>query len=230
LASRITADGRMLDREEKFQLTLTLTKSQIAHVDRAKEVLAARGQNPSNEQVVLKAIDDLLTKRDPMQKAARALARAEQKEKSEATGTGAVANQVPICLGTRTKSRDADQVISQLGGARTSRVAKTNQTLSQLPQNQQTTRPAIAERVKHEVYLRDQGQCTFAYANGRRCPSKSMLEIDHKIMWCRGGDHSVGNLMPKCREHNQLTAKMELGLARDAYAKAAWQTTDNCCG
>ena len=242
LASRITANGQMLDREETFQLTLTLTKSQIAQLDRAKEVLAAKGHNPSNEQVVLKAVDDLLTKRDPMQKAARAMSRAEQKAKLESTGSGAVADQASITLVTEINSHDMDQVISyptgartsrvaefkesklQLAGARTSRVAEFNKIKPQPP------RPVIAAAVKHAVYLRDQGQCTFAYANGRRCPNKGMLEIDHKTMWCRGGDHSAGNLRLRCREHNQFTAKTELGLSKDDYAKAAWQIPENCRG
>ena len=131
LASRVTTNGQLKDREETFQLTLTLTKSQMAQLDRAKEVLAARGQNPSYEQVVLKAVDDLLSKRDPMQKAARAMARADQKEKQEATGSGAGidqgsadsgagVDQASTGSGAGKNSSDEVQTIRGLAGAGTS--------------------------------------------------------------------------------------------------------------
>ena len=188
-ASRITPDGQILDREETIQLTLTLTKSQFAQLDRAKEVVAACGHNPSNEQVVLKAVDDLLTKRDPMQKAARAMARLDQKARLEvnssesrvaqaltdsgaigleaSTRSGAVGLQVLTSSGAGTISIAKGQTILDPTGARTSWVAECNQPKSRLPQDQQRPRPAIAAKVKHAVYIRDQGQCTFAGADGR---------------------------------------------------------------
>lgn len=91
--------------------------------------------------------------------------------------------------------------------------------------------PARLKLIKHQIF-REKGQ---QQIHGKRVRSlvASLVpgpEIDHKTMWCRSGDHSAGNLTLKCREHNQLIAKMELGLARDAYAKVAWQTPDNCRG
>ncbi len=40
-----------------------------------------------------------------------------------------------------------------------------------------------------------------------------MLEFDHNLMICRGGEHSVENVALRCRRHNLHRAEQELGLA-----------------
>jgi len=73
--SRVTPDGELLPAEEICELKLTLTKSQFALLERAREVLAAAGSVPTDAEIFMKAVGDLLTKRDPMRKAERAAAR-----------------------------------------------------------------------------------------------------------------------------------------------------------
>ncbi len=73
-----------------------------------------------------------------------------------------------------------------------------------------TTRSPIPAATKQRVWLRDEGRCTFEDANGRRCETKSMIELDHIIMKCRGGDDSIDNLRLLCRYHNQCSAAVAL--------------------
>ena len=40
-----------------------------------------------------------------------------------------------------------------------------------------------------------------------------MLEIDHIVPVCRGGEDSLTNLRLRCRAHNQHTAEIALGSA-----------------
>ncbi len=35
-----------------------------------------------------------------------------------------------------------------------------------------------------------------------------MLELDHRTMYCRGGNHTVDNLTLRCRDHNQYEARI----------------------
>ena len=56
-------------------MRVTMTKAQMELIDRAREVLAAAGKVPSLAQIISKAMEDLLAKRDPLQKAARSAAR-----------------------------------------------------------------------------------------------------------------------------------------------------------
>ena len=69
----------------------------------------------------------------------------------------------------------------------------------------------VPAAVRHQVWMRDQGQCAHRYPDGSRCGERMMLELDHRNMFCRGGDHSVENLELKCRQHNHFAAEQALG-------------------
>lgn len=79
--------------------------------------------------------------------------------------------------------------------------------------------PTVSSRytpaaVKREVYARDDGQCTFVDARGRRCAERGMLEYDHIIAYAHGGLTTVDNLRLRCRAHNQLHAEDVFGRER----------------
>jgi hypothetical protein len=80
LLSRITPDGDLLPAETTFELRMTLTESQGDLLDRAREVLAnmrGGGHMPSLPEILVKALEDFLDKRDPLRKAAMAEADSE---------------------------------------------------------------------------------------------------------------------------------------------------------
>jgi hypothetical protein len=57
-------------------------------------------------------------------------------------------------------------------------------------------RRAIPERVRHEVWRRDQGHCV-------DCGSRNRLEFDHIIPVSRGGANSVRNIELRCETCNR---------------------------
>jgi len=61
--------------------------------------------------------------------------------------------------------------------------------------------------VRHAVYLRDCGQCTFMSEDGRRCEARARLELDHVKPWARLGGAGIDNIRLRCRAHNQLYAR-----------------------
>jgi hypothetical protein len=65
--------------------------------------------------------------------------------------------------------------------------------------------------VKHAVWERDRGQCTFVSGTGRRCPDRSGLEFDHVHEVARGGEATVQNLRLRCRGHDQYAAGRRFG-------------------
>jgi len=65
-------------------------------------------------------------------------------------------------------------------------------------------RRAIPAATRHQVLLRDGGQCTFEGSDGRRCAEKSVLHIDHIRPWALGGGHEAENLRVLCRTHNNF--------------------------
>jgi 5-methylcytosine-specific restriction endonuclease McrA len=71
----------------------------------------------------------------------------------------------------------------------------------------------VSAAVRREVYVRDNGCCTFISDNGRRCGTQQFLELDHVQPWARGGESTVDNLRLRCRAHNQHSARARFGSA-----------------
>jgi hypothetical protein len=75
--------------------------------------------------------------------------------------------------------------------------------------------------VKRAVYERDNGQCTFTDAQGRRCSERVLLEYDHIIPKGRGGKTTFDNLRLRCRAHNLLAAEEAYGKELMAQFRAS---------
>jgi hypothetical protein len=72
--------------------------------------------------------------------------------------------------------------------------------------------------VKRQVFTRDNGQCTYRDARGRRCASRSFIELHHRQNFARGGTHDVSNIELRCRSHNAYQAELDYG--RDFIERA----------
>jgi hypothetical protein len=81
--------------------------------------------------------------------------------------------------------------------------------------------------VGRAVWERDEYQCTFTDAQGRRCSERRFITIEHREPFARGGPATVDNLCLLCRAHNAERAREEFGeaylgskrLERVAYEK-----------
>ena len=63
----------------------------------------------------------------------------------------------------------------------------------------------ISSVVRHHVWMRDQGQCTYICPKTkRRCSSNHLLQIDHIKPFSLGGTHEPDNLRLLCANHNQF--------------------------
>lgn len=69
----------------------------------------------------------------------------------------------------------------------------------------------IPAHLRRAVWARDGDCCQFESASGRRCESRSGLEIDHVRPVALGGTSTLENLRLLCRAHNQLEAERRLG-------------------
>lgn len=249
LLSRVSADGRLLECQGEVELRLRLTGAQLATLDRAREVLSARGHVPCLADIVTAALGDLLERRDPLRKAARAEARAKRREGQEGAGPATRQEETTVLQGKRREDQEAaapaarqeetavakallaldlrhpqaaavDEVMAapaarqgEEGTSTSGGAAPAVPAARQEGRARTTRRPTIPAAIKHAVWLRDQGQCTWRFADESRCGEKAMVELDHQTMWCRGGAHSLENLTLRCKFHNRLAAERELGAA-----------------
>jgi hypothetical protein len=84
--------------------------------------------------------------------------------------------------------------------------------IRQLPAGRRVRLPAPLQRA---VYARSGGQCEYVF-DGKRCGSRYLLQIDHRIPLAAGGGHELSQLRHLCREHNvqQYQAWLELRAPR----------------
>ncbi len=103
---------------------------------------------PSLPEILVKALEDLLDKRDPLRKAERAKARAENSPSSEKEASAEVE--------TEAEGEAVSDLASPGNG-------------DQSPTKKSPSRPAIPAAIRHAVWLRDHGQCTRKHPGGSRC-------------------------------------------------------------
>ncbi len=65
------------------------------------------------------------------------------------------------------------------------------------------TRSPIPAAVRHQVMLRDRGQCQGKTPLGTRCRCKQWTDIHHVRPVSIGGTDDLGNLLTLCRSHHQ---------------------------
>ncbi len=67
-----------------------------------------------------------------------------------------------------------------------------------------TSGRTIPAAVRREVWQRDGGRCSYVDPRtGRRCASRHLLEIDHRIPYARGGGAERANLRLLCAAHHR---------------------------
>jgi hypothetical protein len=220
--SRLTPDGRLIDREEEVELRLRFTRSQLEALDRARDVLSHSGHVPSLAEIMVTALADLLERRDPLRRAERAEARRVKRERedldeAQSQGTPPVdttASPAKESLAVEAGVLDEPSPTKEVV---TSRSPVTAAPPAKGPQRERVSFPAA---VRHRIVLRDRGQCTWIFPDGVRCPQRGMVEIDHVgVMHCRGGEDTAENCGLRCRQHNQHAAERALGRAFMAKAR-----------
>lgn len=79
----------------------------------------------------------------------------------------------------------------------------------------------IPATIRHHVYMRDGGTCTFVDpSSGIRCSSRHLLQLDHVEPYGLGGANTVENLRLRCADHNALHASATYGRRTRPWRRA----------
>jgi len=118
-------------------------------------------------------------------------------------------------LGSRVKSGDLAEVYARaiealIGKLEKIRFGACANPRKSLGQTQSGSRH-VSPEVKRTVWIRDQGQCTYKSASGRRCEAREDLQFDHVKEFARGGETTVDNTRLRCPGHNKHTAEPTYG-------------------
>lgn len=72
------------------------------------------------------------------------------------------------------------------------------------------TRKPIKAEVKHELTLRDKGQCFYVSPTGTRCDATQWLQVHHKKPVSQGGVNTLDNLITLCSSHHRWLHERQL--------------------
>lgn len=185
----------------------------LAKLDRIKNLMAHKKLNPSHAELLDLMAEVVLDKIDPLRKAEKLAAiearnnELQKKAMTEDTLAGGIA------VGREILSPEEvvfDGTVVAAGDVSSGR-----------PASGSVVKPAsryISPKARALVWARAQGQCCFVNSqSGRRCTEKSGLEIEHKILYGRGGTHELFNLELLCRSHNILAAFSQYGDVMGQY-------------
>jgi len=176
-------------------------------LERLAEVLGIENPRSRMPEVIERALDLALEKRDPQRKLERrrkreaARARTRPDEAPAGARTGSAGG--PPASGDRARSteapaRDVSRSPGSAGGppASSSSAARSRY---------------ISGAVRERVLERAGYRCEWEGSGGVRCARRSGLEIDHVRPYGKGGGWGEGNLRVLCRAHNLFAAGREYG-------------------
>ena len=104
-------------------------------------------------------------------------------------------------ISKRTTSMESEKTVDKK--PQKTSAQKHNQKLHNKQKHLKTIR-YIPSVVRHHVWMRDQGQCTYVCPK-TRCTSRHLLQVDHIKPFSLGGTHEADNLRLLCANHNQFT-------------------------
>jgi len=157
---------------------------------RAAEVLGIKNPQRNLAEVLERALDLTLEKKDPQQKLERRREREQKRREAGSTGAGSAQagnGAFPRAHEEATKERPAE-----------------------VPAPKKRSR-WIPSAVRELVLERGGYQCQFRGPDGTRCIQRTQLQVDHIQAFSKEGKSEASNLQILCKAHNLFRAKEEFG-------------------
>jgi hypothetical protein len=179
------------------RLHVTVSRRFLAKLEAAREARAHARPHATTEDLLEEALDLLLAKEEKGRAAAA-------KKPRHADGTAAaVMGAVAIHVtGARPAAGSATWTEQEA-------LATASEASRRLPP--QARRDHVPAHVRHSVWARDQGRCTWPLDGGGTCGSTHRLQLDHTFAAARGGPPSLANLRILCEAHNREAARRTFG-------------------
>jgi 5-methylcytosine-specific restriction endonuclease McrA len=162
--------------QDRSMLIVGISSQLEKKLQRVRELVAQSSAKPCNLEQALEQMAALfLERKDPVQRAERIM----QKK-----------------LASKAKSTSLSNV------ARPSKVAQPVQKVAHGVARQ--TRSPIPAAIRHQVMLRDRGECQGKTPQGTRCGCRQWTDIHHIQPVSLGGSNDLDNLLTLCSSHHRL--------------------------
>ncbi|MBI4346524.1 MAG: HNH endonuclease [Elusimicrobia bacterium] len=181
----------------------------VRNVDQAKNLLARRFPDARLEDILGAGVEMVLDKLDPARRHARRQARALAKARKTAENeSSAAANESSAAAGGKLSAPDGSA-----GDAARAPEAGTEAAGAEERDLRLRRRPHIPAALRDQVLARDGYQCAHVEPDGRRCPVRRYLEVDHIVPVALNGPTTLENLRAYCRGHNAMAAELAFGVS-----------------
>ena len=213
-APRVAADGSIAPGDEIVTLTIRCRAECADMFDDVQALVASGHGMVSQGEVLMQALSCYLEKHDPGRKAERAMRRERKKaekqqqimERLEEGWSWERGHPQAVAVNKR---KLAEQQLQQGKGQGQQQNVVKEEGEKRADEPGPNSRSYIPSSVKHQVWLRDEGRCTWEDAEGRRCEARHYLQFDHIRMVCHGGTDTTFNLRLRCGVHNRLVAQLQ---------------------
>jgi hypothetical protein len=202
-AARIEKE-RVLNSEET-EIRFTASRKLMEKIERLKNLLGHQSQAQTYAGLIEELADIAIKRLDPAEKITKIKFR--DRDKLEVGSVSAITG---ASMSASTPASVSTPALPPM------EVKKDGSRVSLPPVevgNEKRSR-YIPASIRHAVWVRDQGRCTFVSSEGRRCDSKHALEIEHIRPFAKGGESTLSNLKLLCPAHNQLSAIQAYGLSQ----------------
>ncbi len=205
------------------RMNVVFNDEEMAIMTRVKEVTSHSHFNASWKELMIVIAKEFLTRHDPLEKAARAEKRLENKMgKSVTVDTDLErGNEIGSEVGTATRDWVEAETVLGSGSGSTMRVQRVQCTDANEDPILEHSDPKssdsellaqISPALRNKILYRDNGACVFVDPEtGRCCGSRERVEVDHIISRALGGTDEPDNLRTLCRAHNLMMARRAFG-------------------
>ena len=220
----------------RVKLEVGLSEKLMLKIRRVQDLISQKQKSVATLEETLESVmNEYISRHDPVEKAKR------QKIKGklqiiEKTSKMSAATPTPTPTPTPTStstSTDEASIILKENGVHSEQIQKqdfhlptTNKALTKCKSKKiknvaQKSRPegmkrgALPAKLKHQVYLQSNGQCSAKERNGARCKAKRFLEVHHIHPVSEGGRDTLDNLTLLCAGHHKLVHEKSQSLRRE---------------
>ncbi len=181
--------------EDRLAVRLGLSEKNLERLRRVQDLVSQKTRKPASLE---DALEDLLVfylqKKDPVEKAKRWTTAKVVNPAKESTALAA--KQQPQSEGSNFES------------SRNALTGETPDAAAPVPGTDTKVQRALIRhslpmKLKHQINLRDRGQCTQT-KNGERCQNKRWLDVHHQIPLSKGGTNELKNLTTLCWAHHRM--------------------------
>ncbi len=201
LPQSLTPEKAKYVSENRLELKMGISEALMKKLKRAQDLESQKNKKSATLEDVLEAtLSYYLDRTDPLEKARRSLNRASAGVSGESKNLG---ENLAANTGNTANTAALKFSILTLPDEHTGRRQPLNAPAS--VHGHTSHRQPITAQLKHQIQLRDNGQCTHRTSTGERCDQKRWLDIHHLMPVSKGGKNEFHNLRLLCHAHHRQT-------------------------